>query len=1264
MASTVFSVIDYERLLSLAGSQRGLFDTVGDNGLSDTQNELNGELIRHVCKAKAFDLVRTNYLDFAFAVYSRNFALIQGAMAARIGVEGLNMGAVSAPSIFNGDEAPSEASEQEIDSIELVGSTLEEPESVAASLRGDVPNPLGVSFFYANSTSQPVSKVSKSDALEFFMDKALSLGVEYAPRYMLNSGLPRSVFASPSYSDFLSLSGEKPLNARLSSITENFSPSQIDALSHYKEQLQGLVSTLEDRAKQLFGWMVRLSASEDGQVKSSGLSFYLNETLEGQARAYFLSEINGWFLTKAKLFGLDLRPFQGDPLDAQAISEPTPQTKEFLFDGVLRTPEDTVWSEAELREYKSQLESGVKAQAEQYREALDAEKESLIELYGAEGIKEKALDIGTLAIEALEARGIFAPENVKRKVFAVVPDFIKAMNDDLTQILERKAQAEEINPWDDFEDEEAQALFKKTVATLKWAVSNARIQVAYSGGKDSTIVLYALLKALKQNQVEGVKNFPVRVISSDTLLENPEITNNLHMDHAAITKWAMENHLDIECKIATPALLSQYQVAQVGGRKLHNMPNKSSECSRDWKVQNMVELRHAWRKEVNGDPIITVTGTRLEESIHRGNAMRKREDSDEKITVSDSNELIMSPIASMSSNHVFKLLDVHLAGEIAELKQKGVQSKDWPYPTDGTRTQRIYKDAASSSCEIVNTQIAASKATGCGARTGCWNCQRVKNDTSAENMLKNQPSGYAFMAPLLRYRKWVSDMHDDPASRSFVGRSIDTDGLLKFGHDNYHPRVLQDMLRYLLTMQVEHDEIIAIQREADPSRDYPELMIFNVEQLISVQYEWSRYGREAGHPFEALRIFNEVYNEGKRFYPPVLGMMETAKIAPLPAAPSNGFISVGKPFVDYNPENMSFINESGSGLTGFSQANQGLQDALLEMASFEASKVHQETRDQVTGSTSRYIQGLDEANRFEVDLKAATDFIAYEMPRQLAMAESNPPPVCAGHAAKVLLQFGVIKPRNVRAQHELISQYQYLESRNLTPATYDHQACLKLLVDRDGQPVKDKRAFTLEHYYLDDEKANKRMAENRDILAQGRSKNTLGQPNAAFMPKDQFNKYRSLEVQLANNRVLMEVNKTLSSALKARKNIVEQTKHEDVKKVLGGLEAIQSLQKVVASTRNNGQTQAHLTAREKKEAAMSNLVDTVQRMSASQTITSGQSASESLSVQTMREIAASCEKGAEIENDIAGIEVQRRMLAQQEGQQIQLKPVTFQAMRV
>lgn len=181
MASTVFSVIDYERLLSLAGSQRGLFDTVGDNGLSDTQNELNGELIRHVCKAKAFDLVRTNYLDFAFAVYSRNFALIQGAMASRIGVEGLNMGAVNAQVLLNGEEVSSDESEREIDAIELVGSTLEEPESIAASLRGDLPNPLGVNFFYAKSTSEPVNKVSKVDALEFFMDKALSLGVEYAP---------------------------------------------------------------------------------------------------------------------------------------------------------------------------------------------------------------------------------------------------------------------------------------------------------------------------------------------------------------------------------------------------------------------------------------------------------------------------------------------------------------------------------------------------------------------------------------------------------------------------------------------------------------------------------------------------------------------------------------------------------------------------------------------------------------------------------------------------------------------------------------------------------------------------------------------------------------------------------------------------------------------------------------------------------------------------------------------------------------------------
>jgi DNA sulfur modification protein DndC len=176
--------------------------------------------------------------------------------------------------------------------------------------------------------------------------------------------------------------------------------------------------------------------------------------------------------------------------------------------------------------------------------------------------------------------------------------------------------------------------------------------------------------------------------------------------------------------------------------------------------------------------------------------------------------------------------------------------------SDFQETMRFYRDAGGSSCAVVAdmkmNEVARMKG-GCGARSGCWACVRISKDKSLEQMIEGDLDRYGYLAGLNRLRDFIAYTQFDWDRRTFLGRTIDDNGDVAIGADVYSPSMLEELLRYTLTLQAKE------QRAAARKGIAPRFTIIGYRELIAIDTLWSLYGLHK--PFHALKIFGEV-NEG------------------------------------------------------------------------------------------------------------------------------------------------------------------------------------------------------------------------------------------------------------------------------------------------------------------------------------------------------------------------------------------------------------------
>lgn len=396
--------------------------------------------------------------------------------------------------------------------------------------------------------------------------------------------------------------------------------------------------------------------------------------------------------------------------------------------------------------------------------------------------------------------------------------------------------------------------------------------VSWSAGKDSSTVLNLLLSAASKMRAAGESVPPIVVTHADTMIENPEMVLYARNEMTMVKEFARKHRLNVAIEISQPNLTSQWSVRVIGGRALPPFPGTNRDCSMDWKVSPMKRLRKQVLKHLQAhcakgadlEPVVLI-GTRYDESAERSRNMRERGESDIEIRrgVDESGKashLFLSPVAYWSTDDIWEYLGTAQAGAIASY-------------SNFEDTFRVYADAMGTSCVIVaedmSKSMKASKA--CGARHGCSLCTAVGVDQSMENML-GMDDRYAYMRGLNELRNFLAATRWDTDRRSWLGRTIN-EGYIRIAPDAYSPKMMEELLRYALTIDVR--EQFAAGR-AGLSK--PRFQLVNTEQLFAIDAMWSV---QAFHrPFHALKIYNDIYEKGERYDVPKLATFPRWKDTP------------------------------------------------------------------------------------------------------------------------------------------------------------------------------------------------------------------------------------------------------------------------------------------------------------------------------------------------------------------------------------------------
>ena len=264
--------------------------------------------------------------------------------------------------------------------------------------------------------------------------------------------------------------------------------------------------------------------------------------------------------------------------------------------------------------------------------------------------------------------------------------------------------------------------------------------VAYSGGKDSSVILYLTVKMLESLVARHMElNKKVLVINSNTLAELPPVLEHLKTSLTQIEKYAQKNNLPISVEEVTPELKNTLNVQLLGV----GMPPPSNSlrwCTDKLKV---FPIDKKIKEIFPSGKFISIIGTRRDESFSRDARIEKASVKGTNLKLNDryKDASNLMPIELWSTKDVWEYL----------FKQKNDL-------VDIDFLWKLYSDASNkdaSECTFVGAggkHIEDGK-LGCGvSRFGCWQCYMVRDkDKSLDGLMQ---SGYENIDLYKEYRDW------------------------------------------------------------------------------------------------------------------------------------------------------------------------------------------------------------------------------------------------------------------------------------------------------------------------------------------------------------------------------------------------------------------------------------------------------------------------------------------------------------------------------
>ncbi|MEL6853660.1 MAG: hypothetical protein AAFO83_00965 [Cyanobacteria bacterium J06607_13] len=249
----------------------------------------------------------------------------------------------------------------------------------------------------------------------------------------------------------------------------------------------------------------------------------------------------------------------------------------------------------------------------------------------------------------------------------------------------------------------------------RYCSTHSRIKIGFSGGKDSTALLYFVYEMVSSGALKLLDEAIIEVVCVDTLQEYPGISSNVYA-----AKKLIDSHPKFSFVLLTPSVDHQF-LPTILGRGVP--PTKPSMGGGRWCTRSMKRDPQKRHISSQGDPtrVLVLTGVRFGESISRDDRIKSSCSSpggecgsswyqDER----NSFESVLAPIASWRYCHVIDWL-------------VECSTKDYPV-WDVLDTYGIRDDTPPGEL-----------------RTGCIGCPVVNKDKTLEYLIE---SGHKHLEPL------------------------------------------------------------------------------------------------------------------------------------------------------------------------------------------------------------------------------------------------------------------------------------------------------------------------------------------------------------------------------------------------------------------------------------------------------------------------------------------------------------------------------------
>lgn len=331
--------------------------------------------------------------------------------------------------------------------------------------------------------------------------------------------------------------------------------------------------------------------------------------------------------------------------------------------------------------------------------------------------------------------------------------------------------------------------------------SNRPWIIGFSGGKDSTMLLQVVWRALLKIDPYLRQTRKIYVVCNDTLVENPKIVKFINSTLKKIQEAAVQYQLPIEVHQTTPKLDDTFWVKLIGLG--YPAPNKFYRwCTERLKINPTTRFITEKISE-NGEAIILL-GTRSAESSARAASIKKHEVKGQRLRKHQlPNSYVYAPLKDVTTNELWQYLN-----QVSP-------------PWGGTNKELItlYRNANAGDCPLVIDDSTPS----CGnSRFGCWTCTVVNKDKSMEGLIEN---GEEWMVPLMEIRNFLVLTRDNPEKYRQKERRNKTISENLWGPYTLDTRV-KILTRILMAQkQIQKDEGIEL---------------ITHQELVLIQYYWYR----------------------------------------------------------------------------------------------------------------------------------------------------------------------------------------------------------------------------------------------------------------------------------------------------------------------------------------------------------------------------------------------------------------------------------------